>query len=165
MTSPSTVLPVRETYRAITRAVVPASADLDEAGWRRAEQIVDAALLDRPASVRRQLVLFVKGLGAMALLRHGRSLSRLEPETARAFLRGFERSRLLLIRRGFWGIRTLAYMGYYGQKTVRDRLGYAADPGGWDARGGGQGPWAARGGAGPPEPSTLTADGEEEPRA
>ncbi|MEJ2206197.1 MAG: hypothetical protein P8170_19060 [Gemmatimonadota bacterium] len=151
MSVDSTLAPIRASFRAITRAVAPASSGLDEAGWRRAEEIVDDALSARPTSVRRQVVLFVRAVGMLSWVRHGRSLGTLDPDRMRRFLRSLERSPLLLVRKGFWGIRTLAFMGYYGQSEVRADLGYRANPGGWESRGGGQGPWQDRAGAGGPE--------------
>ena len=41
---------------------------------------------------------------------------------------------LLLLRRGFWGLRTLIFMGYYGRDAARDAIGYRADPRGWEIR-------------------------------
>lgn len=154
----STLAPIRDAFRAVTRAVAPASSDLDEDGWLRAEEIVDGALRDRPASVRRQLLLFVKALELLSRLRYGRSLDGLEPERLHSFLLAFERSPLLLARRGFWGIRTLAYMGYYGQTEVRAGVGYRADPRGWSIREGTRGPWMDRAGAGEPEQGILVGE-------
>jgi hypothetical protein len=75
-----------------------------------------------------------------------------------SFLLAFERSRLLIVRRGFWGIRTLAYMGYYGQAEVRADVGYRADPEGWGIREGSPGAWRDREGAGEPEAGILVVE-------
>lgn len=152
--------PVRGSFRAIARAVVPASAGLDEAAWIRAEDIVDEALADRPAGVRRQVVLFVRVLNLLSGLRFGRRLERLDAARTQSLLAALERSPLLLLRRGVWGIRTLAFMGYYGRDEARRSIGYAARPGGWEARGATQGPWPQRAGAAPAEPGVMTADPE-----
>ena len=158
MTSPSTVEPVRETFRALVRAVAPAAASLDEAGWIRAQAIVDEALAARPASVRRQVVLFARLLDTLALLRTGRRFARLDADGAGRFLRSFERSPLLILRRGLWGVRTLAYMGYYAQDPVQREVGYAATREGWGAVGADAGPWPGRAGSGEPEPTTLIVE-------
>ena len=150
--------PVRGSFRAIGRAVAPSAAELDEAAWLRGEDIVDEALRDRPAGVRRQLVLFVRVLGVLSWLRYGRPLARLDPSRAQRLLGALERSPLLLLRRGVWGIRTLAFMGYYGQDEARRAIGYAAHPAGWEARGATQGPWPQRAGAAQPEPGVMTAE-------
>lgn len=163
MTPASTVSPIRGAFRAVTVACVPAAARLTPEAWARAEAIVDDALAERPAAVRRQILLFVRVLGVLSILRFGRGLEALEPERVRQLLGALERSPLLLLRRGTWGLRTLAFMGYYGQADVRARLGYAAALRGWEARGGLQGPWTDRRGAAPPEAPTLTADGSDVP--
>ena len=38
-----------------------------------------------------------------------------------------------LIRAGFWGLRTLAFLGYYGQPETRAAIGYGPDARGWEA--------------------------------
>lgn len=126
--------PVRTAFRAIATTVVPPAAELDEAGWARAEALVERALAPRPAAQRRQLRLFIRAVNLLPLARWGRPFTALSPERRGRLLRGLERAPLLLVRRGMWGVRTLAFMGYYGQPDVRDRIGYRAHPRGWDAR-------------------------------
>lgn len=148
MTPPSTLAPVRAKFRAVVCAVVPSASALDEDAWRRGEATVDEALADRPEGVRKQLVLFVRLVGVIAFLRYLRPLEALSPETLQALLGRLEQWPLLLVRRGVWGLRTLAFMAIYTQEEVQDALGYRAAAAGWDAHGGGQGPWSERGGAG-----------------
>jgi len=150
-----TLAPVRELFRAVTRAAVPASAGLDDEGWARAEALVDAALADRPGSVRRQVTIFFRIVDVLSVLRFGRGLQGVESAQARTLLGWLERSPLLLLRRGVWGVRTLAFMGFYGQGATRKQIGYAASPGGWESRGTNQGPWPERRGAAPPEAGAL----------
>lgn len=141
----------------LTVACVPAAARLDGAGWARAEAIVEDFLSERPAAVRRQLLLFLRVLGLLTFLRWGRSLASLEPERARRLLGGLERSPLVLLRRGAWGVRTICFMGYYAQPEIRRGIGYAAVAGGWAGRGMAAGAWSDRDGAAPPEAGVLTA--------
>lgn len=157
MTSPDILGPVRDPFRSVVRAVAPSSSTLDEAGWERAEAVVATALSQRPPSVGRQVRLFLRILDLAALPGYGKRLRKLEPDQARAFLKNFERSPILLLRRGFWGVRTLAYMGYYAQHAVQDEVGYAASRSGWASAGGGAGEWPTRAGGGSPEETTLTA--------
>ena len=162
MRPPRLLTPVRSPFRAIVRAVAPAASELDEAGWGRVETIVEDALAARPEGVRKQFVLFVRILNGLALIRHGRALERLSRERAQRFLAKLERFPLLLIRRGVWGVRTMAYMGYYGQPDVRRAVGYRAALRGWESRGVTAGGWAGRGGRGAPEPEVLRMLGEED---
>jgi hypothetical protein len=70
------------------------------------------------------------------LVRHGRRLTALNAQQRKLFLESIERSRLLLVRRGFWGVRTLIFMGYYTRDDVAASIGYRANKNGWSARGG-----------------------------
>lgn len=142
---PEPVLPpVRDAFRALAATVVPEAADLDGAGWARLEAIVERALAERPEPLRRQLVLFVKAANWMPVARWGRTLARLGPERRFSFLRSLERAPVLSLRRGVWGVRTLVFMGYYGQEGVRRAIGYRAHLRGWRGR-----EDAARPGGGP----------------
>lgn len=152
----STLAPVRGAFRAVVRAVAPASCTLSERAWLRGEAVVDASLARRPIGVRRQVVLFLRLLGLLSRVRWGRSLASLPAQRLQGILSRLERSRLLPLRRGVWGVRTLAFLAVYAQPEVRTALGYRAAPGGWEKWGSSQGPWPGRAGAGAPEPGILT---------
>ena len=142
-TPPTTALlaPVRTTFRAIATTVVPATAHIDEAGWTRVESIVEGALAERPARMQRQLVVFIRLIDAMSLARHRRRFHSLDVERRSALLRRIQDSPVLLFRRGFWGLRTLVYMGWYAQAETADRIGYRGHMRGWPARPGVQSPF------------------------
>jgi hypothetical protein len=125
--------PVRNEFRALAVAIVPAAASLAPAGWDELESIVERALSARPAKMRRQLALFVRLLTAAPVLRYGRRFPSLDPASQARFLGAVERSPLLLLRRGFWGLRTLVYMGYYGRPAAA-AVGYRAHIRGWEQR-------------------------------
>ena len=126
--------PVRGPFRAIGSVVLPSPDALDDEGWARAESIVERALTSRPPSVRRQVRLFLRMVNLLPILRTGRTLVGLPLDGRARVLERIQYSRLLLLRRGLWGIRTLLFMGYYTQDSVRHRIGYRATAGGWVAR-------------------------------
>jgi hypothetical protein len=123
-----------KTFRAIAETVVPGAHELDASGWQSLSAIVEQALAQRPAAMRRQLTLFLRVLNLRAIARHGRPLPRLPVATRARFLEQVETSRLLLVRRGFWGLRTLILMGYYARPEARVGIGYRGHPLGWQAR-------------------------------
>jgi len=122
-------------FRALARVCVPEASTLDERQWREAERIVAHAVAARPASVRRQIALFMRVLDGLALVRHGRTFAALPAHKATGLLEALSRSKLLLMRRGVWGVRTLAFMGYYTRADVAGAIGYRATAAGWSARG------------------------------
>ena len=159
MSSSTHLAAVRAAFHAVVRASVPAAQELDAAGWAELDAVVEGALDDRPEAVRRQLRLFLRVLSGVALVRHGRRLGGLDDARTRRLMGSLESSPLLLLRRGIWGVRTLAFMGYYGRPSGRRAVGYGARPEGWTARGRTAGPWPERRGAGAPEEGIVLADG------
>ena len=125
---------VRPTFRAVAVTVVPEARDLDVTAWRDVEDVVERAIALRPARMQRQLGAFVRLIEWLPLLVRGRRFSALDAAGRTAFLAGLERSRLLLIRRGFWGLRTLILMGYYARPAGAAAIGYRAAARGWEAR-------------------------------
>ena len=124
---------VRSLFRAIAATVVPEAIRLDEKGWLELEQIIGNALEARPAGLRRQLRLLIGALDVLPIFRYGRTFQGLDPSRRDRFLLGIQDAPLLLLRRGFWGLRTLIFMGYYGREEGRAETGYRADPRGWEA--------------------------------
>lgn len=130
----ATALPGGDRFRAILAAVVPEAVALSEDEWRSAASIIARAIAARPAGVRRQLGLFVRALDLVALVRHGRGLRALPAVKRTALLESLSRSRVLAVRRGVWGVRTLAFMGYYARPEAARAVGYHASAAGWAAR-------------------------------
>src|SRR2546430_10017405 len=63
-------------------------------------------------------ILFLILLEWFPLLRYGRRLSRLDPARRTKFLDQLQRAPMLLLRRGFWGVRTLVLMGRSEERRV-----------------------------------------------
>ena len=107
---------------------------MSPSAYGRLTEIVEDALADRPPAIRRQLLLFVRVLHWLPVLRYGRRLPSLDRGRRAELLRWLQDSRILAIRRGVWGLRSLVFMGYYGRQEAREEIGYRARPGGWEAR-------------------------------
>jgi len=124
----------RGVLRAVATCVVPEAGRLDATQWGELEAIVARAVAARPRAVQRQLALFLTLLEWLPLLRYGRRLSRLDAAPRARVLDLLQRAPMLLLRRGFWGVRTLILMGYYGRPAAAAAIGYRADARGWEAR-------------------------------
>ncbi len=131
-TSPPTP-PSRRAFRSLASTIVPGAAELDAEGWEDLETRIEAALRSRPPRLQRQLHLLVLALEWSPVLRHGRRFSSLDAGRRTKILDRLQRSPKLLLRRGFWGLRTLVLLGYYGRPEVRHGVGYRAHRDGWAA--------------------------------
>jgi len=128
----SPVLPI---FRAVVSTVVPEANKLDEQSWQELEAVVEKTLRDRPPAILRQLRLFLRTIQWLPVFRYGRSFTALNAERRMRVLRYLQDHRIEVIRCGFWGVRTLAFLGYYGRPETLQAIGYAADPRGWGTRG------------------------------
>jgi hypothetical protein len=132
---PAVLAPVRPSFRALAVTLCPEAEALDADGWTRAEALIDDALARRPPAQARQLRLFVRLAGTLLpLLRYGRTFGRLDARRRTRLLETLETAPIQVVRRGVWGLRTLVYLGVYGQDDVRRALGFRGRPQGWDAR-------------------------------
>jgi hypothetical protein len=124
------LLPV---FRAVVRSVVPEADELDDAEWGELVALIDESLLGRPAALRRQLRIFLRLVQWLPLFRYGRRFTSLESGRRARFLAGLQNHRVDRIRVGFWGLRTLALLGYYGRSGAAAAIGYRPNPSGWEA--------------------------------
>lgn len=125
---------VRPILRALATTIVPEARRLDEAGWSEVEAIIERALADRPPAMRRQLLLFMRLVNSAPLVTHRRRFVALDDARRERVLLALQRSPLLAIRRGVWGVRTLVYMGYYARPAGAAEIGYRASVRGWESR-------------------------------
>ncbi len=131
--SRSVLAPVRVVFRAVVVTVVPEAKQLDEPGWLALEALVEDAIEIRPPALRGQLQLFLLAIEWLPVLRYGRTFAALGDEQRGRILRYLQDHRVERIRCGFWGLRTLAFLGYYGRPEGAHAIGYRPDPRGWEA--------------------------------
>jgi hypothetical protein len=126
--------PVRAVFAAMVSTIVPEASGLGERGWTDVEQMAELALRDRPAEMKNQLRLALRAIQWMPALRYGKPFTSLNADQRARFLSSLENHRLQIVRVGFWGLRTLALLGYYARPEAAREIGYTADPRGWEAR-------------------------------
>jgi hypothetical protein len=122
---------VRAQFRALAAVIAPECASMTDAEWVEAESIIDHALAARPESIKRQLRLFIRVLHALPLVRYGKSFAALSASDRERLLASVEGAPALALRRGFWGLRTLVYMGCYARPSAAAALGYRPSARGW----------------------------------
>ncbi len=118
----------------MARAFLPEAAAFTEHDWQAMGGLVAGTLAGKPPRLLRQLGLFVRIIEILAVLRYRRGLETISDDQLRTLLESLERSPLLLIRRGVWGLRTLVFMGYYTRPEAAVAIGYRATAAGWAGR-------------------------------
>ncbi len=107
---------------------------LEDQGWLQLEQRADEALRDRTATEKRQLRLFLRFIQWAPVLRYGLRFTSLDDARRNRVLSYLQEHKIELVRTGFWGLRTLVLLGYYGRPEMAQTLGYTPDSRGWDAQ-------------------------------
>jgi hypothetical protein len=113
-----------EFLRVLAARIVPETGALDAAGWGRFVAIVDNALQERNPAVRRQFGVFLGVLRWAPAVRYGSRFDALRADRQDAVLRWFEDCPVGLLRKGFWGLKAMVFMGYYGQPETHELIGY-----------------------------------------
>jgi hypothetical protein len=109
---------------AIAPCIVPASAQMTPAARDTMLSLIEGTLASRTPAMRRQFGLFLGALRWLPCLRYLRPLDRLDHGRQDAALRWFQDHPLQIMRGGFWGVRTLLLLGYYGQPATGPSIAY-----------------------------------------
>jgi len=112
-------------FELVAARIVPEVAGLDEEGLTRFVAIVDGALMERPAALRRQFGALLGLIRWLPLPRWGTPFERLSGPRQDRVLRWLQDAPASKLRAGFWGLKTLVFMGYYGQPGIWPELPYA----------------------------------------
>lgn len=118
---------------AVAGRVAPETAELDAAGRAGFVAVVERALALRPPEQRAQFRLFLRLVRWLPAPLYLRPFEQLRPEQADGVLRWFQDAPVKLLRIGFWGTKTLVFMGYYGRPEIGPAIGYRPPFAGHDA--------------------------------
>jgi hypothetical protein len=116
--------PQRDFLLAIAPRIVPASAQLTPAARNAMAALIDGTLASRTPAMRRQFRWFLLALRWLPFFRYMRYLDHLDGSRQDAALRWFQDHPLQLVRGGFWGVRTLLLLGYYGRPAAGASIAY-----------------------------------------
>jgi hypothetical protein len=114
----------RATLWLLAARIVPATVGLGEGGRRDFEEIVASALMDRSPATRRQFAAFLRVIRFAPLVRWGRTFDRLDGGRQDRVLGWLQDCPVTLIRKGFWGLKVMVFMGYYGRPESWAEIGY-----------------------------------------
>ncbi|MBI4867447.1 MAG: hypothetical protein HY816_10900 [Candidatus Wallbacteria bacterium] len=112
----------------VAERVVPEVARLEPDDLGRFRAIVEEALAERPPALQRQFRLFLAVVRYAPAARYLVPFDWLDQTRQDAVLAWFQDCPVGLIRKGFWGLKSLVFMGYYGRAEVGVAIGYRPDP-------------------------------------
>lgn len=107
--------------------MAPGIAELDWRGRKRFRLIIRGMLLRRSGMERFQVRLLLRVIRWLPAIVFFRPFERIPVGAQDWILRRLENAPIKLLRAGFWGLKTLVYMGYYGQPEIAKTVHYTPD--------------------------------------
>ena len=125
--------PLARQIQPILATFIPATAQMSLAELAPVLARVDERLASEPVALQRQLRLFVRILWWLPVLTQLRTMGGLTPEKRLNLLNWLQDCPVTKLRLGLWGLRTLLFLGWYGDPAVQAKLGYRPNVAGWEA--------------------------------
>lgn len=114
----------RSILLAVAARIVPASAFMTDADRATMLGLVNDTLSSRTSQMQRQFRLFLRVLRWAPFVRYLRPLDRLDGPRQDGALRWFQDHPFQVLRGGFWGVRTLVLLGFYGRPDIGPSIAY-----------------------------------------
>lgn len=111
-------------FEALQNSLVPLSKSFDDTQKKKSHELVNLVLADKSKTIHLKIALFLWLIDMSSILLGGHIFRNLSDEKQQRVLSFFFDSPLGLLRKGFWGLSTLAKIGVYGQPSVYPQLDY-----------------------------------------
>lgn len=111
-------------FEALQGCLVPPARQFTDDQKKQSRQIINRVLQSQPASQQNKLKLFLILIELTSIMRTGKRFHALPYEKQERVLLIFFDAPIGILRKGFWGLNTLAKMGVYGQSSVYPEICY-----------------------------------------
>ncbi|MBI2521218.1 MAG: hypothetical protein HYV97_12395 [Bdellovibrio sp.] len=111
-------------FEAIQAILLPRFAVMDSDGINRSRNLLNNFLASKALSVLLKIALFLHIIDGISFFYGLHCFRHLPPHKQKAVMSFLFNSPIPLLRKGFWGINTLAKMGVYGQTELYADIGY-----------------------------------------
>lgn len=115
-------------FEALQRVLVPRAAAFDAVARDASAALVSSVVDRMPVANQRKLAVFLLIIDVLSLFRGLRPFRHLPVGQQQALLTWLFDCPVGLLRKGFWGLNTLAKLGVYGQTTLYPEIGYRPRP-------------------------------------
>lgn len=111
-------------FEALQQRLVPRAAAFSAEERNASRMLVNTLVSRMPEANRKKLGVFLLLIDIVSLVMGWRPFRRLPPAKQDRVLAFLFDAPVGLLRKGFWGVNTLAKLGVYGQTTLYDEIGY-----------------------------------------
>ena len=114
----------RQRFEAVQQCLVPRSKQFTPARKQRARELVNELLATKSPAVHLKLAALLVAIDLRSFYVGFKTFRNLREEQQRQVMNWFFDSSIALLRKGFWGVNTLAKLGVYGQPSIYAEIGY-----------------------------------------
>ncbi|MBI4063763.1 MAG: hypothetical protein HY401_05625 [Elusimicrobia bacterium] len=104
--------------------VVARAAGLGAGADERFWEIIEGTLSGKPVKLQKQFKVFLIVIKILSFLRFGRIFERLGASQQEVILHFLQDGPIVIFRKGFWGLKALIFMGYYGRQKIGPEIHY-----------------------------------------
>jgi len=114
----------KQRFEAIQGCLSPKSRQFTDEQKLTSLKTIDDILSTKEAKIRFQFFTFLRVIDCISLILGFHTFKKLSDQKQKRVMQFFFDSPIGLLRKGFWGLNTLAKMGVYGQESVYKEIGY-----------------------------------------
>ena len=111
-------------FEALQRRLAPRSAGFSSDQWQTSRTLINNLLSKQATGNRKKLALFLVIIDVISFFTGLRPFRNLPENRQDWLLRKLFDSPVGLLRKGFWGLNTLAKLGVYGDPSLYEEIGY-----------------------------------------
>lgn len=115
-------------FESLQKCLVPRSKTFNRQQAQRSRDTVNHLLSQQSPTAQRKLAVFLVLFDIVTSLRYAKLFKNLSDDQQAQTLKFFFDSPIGLLRKGFWGLNTLARLGVYSQTELHQELGYQLRP-------------------------------------
>ena len=113
-----------ERFEAIQGVLVPRSKAFDGAQQQESRRLINEVVGNMPPENQRKLSVFLLVIDLLAFVRGFKVFRRLSEAKQQQLMHWLYDNPVGLLRKGFWGLNTVAKLGVYGQSSLHQEIGY-----------------------------------------
>jgi len=111
-------------FEALQKFLVPRTKKFNLEQSKQSQILIEQMLQEKSVALRLQFFLFLFVIDIFSFFLGLHTFKNLSEEKQKKVIQCFFDSPIGILRKGFWGLNTLAKMGVYGQESLYDDIGY-----------------------------------------
>lgn len=123
------IVHIAKKFETLQHCLVPRSKNFSVEQQKLSLTLIDRFINEKPILIALKIIIFIYLIDLVSTFKFGKFFSYLTNEQKNKLLNSFFDSPIPLMRKGFWGINTLAKLGVYTQQSIYPDIHYYPEKG------------------------------------